>query len=101
MPTTVPNTMKSSGRSRMNEILVDAGVSFWAFGNWIARIANAPATMTCPATFAQPPSPRLCFLRVFRKSSTNPTTPRPTIMKRTRSPDAVGGSFETSSVAVK
>jgi hypothetical protein len=79
-PTTVPNTMKSSGRSRTNEMLVSAGVTFSSFGNCSASSANAVATTTCPATFAQPPRPRLCFLRVFRKSSTKPTAPSPTIM---------------------
>ena len=53
-----------------------------------------------PAIFAQPPRPRLCFLRVFRKSSMKPTMPSPTIMNSTRSPDAVGPS-PMSSVALK
>ena len=66
--------MKSSGRSRTNEMLVSAGVTFSSFGNCSASSANAVATTTCPATFAQPPRPRLCCLRVFRKSSTKPTS---------------------------
>jgi hypothetical protein len=100
-PPMVPKTMKSRSRSRMNEIFVLAGVTPCAFGNCSASRANVVATATCPATFAQPPSPRLCFLRVFRKSSMKPTAPRPTIMSSTSSPDSVGGSLLTRRVATK
>ena len=100
-PATVPSRMKSrSGRSLMNEICVDAGVSPCLFGNWRESQPKIPATMTCPTTLAQPPRPRLRWLRVFRKSSMNPTMPRPTIMKSTSSGDAVNGS-PTMSLAAK
>ena len=40
IPTTVPSTMKSSGRSRMNEIFVVAGVAPSSFGNCSASSAK-------------------------------------------------------------
>ena len=61
------------------EIIDDAGVSPFASGKFRASAANPPATMTCPAIFDQPPSPRLRCLRVLRKSSMNPMMPRPTM----------------------
>ena len=78
----------------MNEIFVFAGVMPCSFGNCSASSANPAAMTTCPSTFAQPPSPRLWRLRVFRKSSTKPTSPSPTIMPSTSRPDAVGRSLE-------
>ncbi len=55
-----PSVAKSSASmSRTPEIMVDAAVSPSASGYEIARIAKPEATMTWPATFAQPVRPRL------------------------------------------
>ena len=97
-----PATPKSSTKfrvlpfgstSRSRETAVEAGVTrsvaVSCFGNCSASSAKTVATRIWPAIFAQPPSPRLRWWRVFRKSSVKPTSPSPTMRNSTSSPDGV------------
>jgi hypothetical protein len=71
---------------------VDAGVRPFSSGKLRAIAAKIDATMTWPAILAQPPRPRLRWLRVFMRSSMKPTPPRPTIRNSTSRPPRVSGT---------
>jgi hypothetical protein len=94
-PTPKMATRSRKGRSRTSEMAVEAGLTPFASRYPSARSENPTDTMMVATILAGPLKPRLFWRVTFMRSSMNPMSPSPTIMKMTSSAATDGGSCPT------
>jgi hypothetical protein len=88
-PTTGPAKARSRAVSRVTEIAVDAALAPSSSRTSSTSTAKPVPIRPCRTILPAALRPRFCFLVIFLKSSTKPTSPMPSISPSAASPETV------------